>query len=201
MLFTKNFLAVSRIAEAIFENLPSDEAAAFLAAFSDAIESDGKDFSLVCWQFLAAELRSLPPVEPEVQAAIDTVIKGMDLLAEGKEWPEEDARAAYWAAYAAAEATRPAPQASSAADCAASAAAVRAAASAAYWVAAISAAASAAYWASSANRAADWVAASAAKVAVFRRQRDLLLKLIKEAPITRSVGVSSVVLLVNETHD
>ena len=128
MLFSKNFLAVSRIAEAIFEGLPPDEAAAFFAALSDAVESDGKDLSRVVWQFLAAELRSLSPVTPEIQAVIDPVIDGMDLLAEGEEWPQEDASAA-----------------------------------------------------ASAANAADM---AAAKLAVYRRQRDLLLKLIKEAPIT-----------------
>jgi hypothetical protein len=179
-------VAVSRIAESIFEGLPSDEAAAFFAAFPDAVESDGKDLSRVVWQFLAAELRSLPPVTPEVQAAIDTVIDGMDLLAEGKEWPEEDADAAAWAADRAA---------GWAADGATNWAAARAA-RAAGWAA--RAAASAAGWA---DRAAAWAAASAAdgatnwaaaraaraaaRLAARRRQRDLLLRLIKEAPITQ----------------
>jgi hypothetical protein len=160
MLFTKNFLAVSRIAEVISDELPSGEAPAFFAAFPDAVESDGKDLSRVVWQFLAAELRSLPPVAPEIQAVIDPVIDGMDLLAEGKEWPEEAANAA--------------------------ARAVRAADSAAAW-----AAASAAYcvtiavdWAASAAADTADAASSAARVATRRRQRDLLLKLIKEAPVT-----------------
>jgi hypothetical protein len=171
-----------RIAEVIFEGLPPDEALAFFEAFPSAVESDGKDLTRVCWQFLAAELRSLPPVEPEIQAVIDPVIDGMDLLSEGKEWPEEDARAADWtAAWVAASA------AARAADWAAARAAVKAAASAA-----ASSAASATDWA--AARAADWAAASAAdwaaasaadRVAARRRQRDLLLKLIAEAPITQ----------------
>ena len=176
MSFTKNFLVVSRVAEAIFEDLPSDEAPLFFAAFTAAVESDGKDLSRVVWQFLSAELRSLPPVTPEVQAAIDTVIDGMDLLAEGKEWPEEDADAAASAASAAAWA------AARAADCAAARAA-----RAAGWAA--SAAASAADCAASAAGWADWaaarVASAAARVATRRRQRDLLLKLITEAPITQ----------------
>ena len=180
--------AVSRIAEAIFEGLPPDEAAAFFAALSDAVESDGKDLSRVVWQFLAAELRSLPPVTPEVQAAINPVIDGMDLLAEGKEWSKEDAEAAASAAYC---------WAASAAGWAANAA--RAVAwAAAYWAAsAADCAASAAAWAaasaaSAAASAADCAAASAASAAdsaaggdaARRRQRDLLLKLIKEAPVT-----------------
>ena len=180
MLFPENFLAVSRIAESIFEGLPSDEAAVFFAAFPDAVESDGKDLSRVVWQFLAAELRSLPPAAPGIQAVIDPVIDGMDLLSEGREWSEEDASAAASAASWAG----------------------RAAASAASWVA--NAAARAAYWAASeagsaAASAADWaaiaagraaaeagrvVARVAARVAARRRQRDLFLRLIKEVPVT-----------------
>ena len=75
---------VSRMAESIFEGLPADEAPAFFAAFPDAVGRDGKDLSRVPWQFLAAELRELPPVENDIQAVIDLVIRGMKLLAEGK---------------------------------------------------------------------------------------------------------------------
>ena len=82
-------LAVSRIAEAIFEGLPPDEAPLFFAALPDAVESDGKDLSCVVWQFLAAELRLLPPVEPEIQVIIDTVIDGIDLLEQVIEWIKE----------------------------------------------------------------------------------------------------------------
>jgi hypothetical protein len=203
MLFTKNFLAVSRIAESIFEGLPSDEAPAFFAAFSAAIECNGKDLSRVVWQFLAAELRSLPPGTPEVQAAIDTVIDGIDLLAQGKEWSEGDAEAAAsaaqaagWAAartadWAAADAGRAANwagwAAASAADRAAQAAGwstARAAAEAtadAGWATARAAAEAAA----DAGWAAAEAAAEAARVATRRRQRDLLLKLIQEAPVTQ----------------
>ena len=163
-------LAVSRIAEVIFERLPSDEAPAFFAAFPDAIQCNRKDLSRVVWQFLAAELRSLPPVTPEVQAIIDTVATGMDLLAEGKEWPKEDAIATALSARAAGAAGW--------------------AASAAGW------AASAAEWASSADKIAGWAASAAGRAAraavnaadgfdARSRQRDLLLKLIKEAPITQ----------------
>ena len=166
------FLAVSRIAEAIFENLPSDEVPLFFAAFPSAVESDGKDLSRVVWQFLAAELRSLPPATPEIQAVIDTVIDGMDLLSEGKEWPEEDAiDAAYWPARA---------------DWAARSDAAYWAARAVYWAAS-------ADWAASANwaaRAVYWAARAAAKtagedarLAALHRQRDLLLTLIAEAPV------------------
>ena len=155
--------AVSRIAESIFEGLPSDEAAAFFAALPAAVESDGKDLSRVVWQFLAAELRSLPPVTPGVQEVINPVIDGMDLLAQGKEWPKEDAEAAGWAAASAAGwAARAAARAARAAARAARAAA---------W-----AAASAAAWAADRD---------AARFAARRRQRDLLLQLIKEAPISQ----------------
>jgi hypothetical protein len=177
-------LAVSRIAESIFEGLPSDEAAVFFAAFSDAIESDGKDLTRVCWQFLAAELRSLPPVAPEIQAVIDPVIDGMDLLSEGKEWPEEDASAAADAAGRAADRVASARDATRAADWAAARAAASATESAAGWTAGW--AADSATWAiDSAGWATDRADRATAKVATRRRQRDLLLKLIAEAPITQ----------------
>lgn len=92
---------VQRIAENIFEALPADEAKAFFAALPDAVGCDGKDLSKVGWQFLAAELRSLPEQSAEIQAVIDPVIAGMDLLASGQVWPA--ARVA-WAAAAAAAA-------------------------------------------------------------------------------------------------
>ena len=94
-------IAVQRIAENIFEAIPADEAKAFFAALPDAVGCDGKDLSKVHWQFLAAELRSLPPQPDHIQAAIDPVIAGMDLLAQGLHWPDA-ARAADAAAWAAA---------------------------------------------------------------------------------------------------
>lgn len=93
-------IAVQRIAENIFEAIPADEAKAFFAALPDAVGCDGKDLSKVHWQFLAAELRSLPPQPDDIQAVIDPVIAGMDLLAQGLHWPDA-ARAAAWAAAAA----------------------------------------------------------------------------------------------------
>jgi len=177
--------AVSRVAESIFEGLPSDEAAAFFAASLGAVESDGKDLSRVVWQFLSAELRSLPPATPEFQAVIDPVIDGMGLLAQGKEWPEEGAKAA----------------AASAAIAAWTDAYAVAAWTDAYAVAYAAADAYAA-WAALADDAADLeLAAISVHKAVARarqataladgdpilarrRQRDTLLKLIKEAPIT-----------------
>lgn len=98
---------VQRIAENIFEALPANGAKAFFAALPDAVGCDGKDLSRVGWQFLAAELRSLPAQPAEIQAVIDPVIAGMDLLASGQEWPADAAARAdaAWAAAADAAAT------------------------------------------------------------------------------------------------
>lgn len=81
-------LPLVRICESIFEALPEDDAKAFFAAFPGAVARDGKDLSRVHWKFLAAEMRALPSQSPKVQAVIDPVIEGMDLLAEGKAWPD-----------------------------------------------------------------------------------------------------------------
>lgn len=146
---------ILRIAESIFEDLPIDEAKAFFAAFPDAIECNGKDLSTVHWQFLAAELRALPEQKPEIQAVIDPVIEGMDLLAADEEWNgAADAAYAAHMAYAACRAD---------------------AAYAAYW---------AAYSAARAADAADYAADAADALTEARlRQRDTLLRLIKEAPV------------------
>jgi len=148
---------VTRIAESIFEGLRSNEAILFFAAIPQAIGSDGKDLSRVGWKFLAEELRALQPVPDDIQACIDPVINGIDLLAEGKEWPKAAACSAAAAARAAA---------------AAAAAAYTAAAAAAY---------TAAYAYAAAYAAANAYAAADARL----RQRDLLLRLISEAPITK----------------
>jgi hypothetical protein len=177
-------LMVTRIAESIFEGLPADEAIGFFAALPSAVGFDGKDLSRVGWKFLASELRSLPPVDPEIQAVIDSVIAGMDLLADGGHWPEKDALTA-------------AGDISKAANWDAMASRYLALdwhiVKAANWT---WRAAKAANWAAkTANWAArsfmDKLAACAAKAAesaavdtaARRRQRDLLLKLIKEAPV------------------
>ena len=91
-------VAVLRIAENIFESLPSAEGRAFFAALPDSVGRDGKDLSRVHWGFLAAELRALPQTTDAAQAVIDPVIDGMDLLFSGQQWP--DARAAAYAAAA-----------------------------------------------------------------------------------------------------
>ena len=108
-------VAVLRIAENIYEDLPDDEGTAFFAALPDAVGCDGKDLSRVHWGFLAAELRALPQTTDAAQAVIDPVIDGMDLLFSGQQWtaaraaayaadaayPAADAYGAYAAAYAA----------------------------------------------------------------------------------------------------
>jgi hypothetical protein len=169
-------LPLVRICEGIFEALPTDEAKAFFAALPDAVARDGKDLSRVHWRVLAAELRALPGVPANVQAVIDPVIAGMDLLAAGGEWTDA-------AAYAAARAADAAYAAAARAADAAYAAAARAAAHAAY-AAAYAAARAAAY---AAHAAAADAAADAAYAAVDaivdarRRQRDTVLRLIAEA--------------------
>ena len=110
-----------RLCENIFESLPPDEGKAFFASLPEAVGSDGKDLSMVHWAFLALELRALPSVKPCIQAAIDPVIAGMDLLSGGNPWPNADyyaAHAAYAASYAAAYAAYAASYAYYAADAA-----------------------------------------------------------------------------------
>ena len=89
-------LSLVRIAENIFDYLPTEEGQQFFALFPHAIGVDGKDLSLVQWQFLSDALRHLPPQEPDIQAVISPVIDGLDLLASGGIW--EDAAAAAKAA-------------------------------------------------------------------------------------------------------
>jgi hypothetical protein len=111
-----------RICENIFEGLAPDEAKAFFAAIPDAVGRDGKDLSRVHWAFLASELRALPKVPDDIQAVIDPVISGMDLLAAGGKWSADAARADAIAAYAAraayADAARAAAIAAASADAA-----------------------------------------------------------------------------------
>ena len=168
-------VAVLRIAENIFEALPDEEGRAFFAALPDAVGCDGKDLSLVHWAFLAAELRALPKTTEDVQAAIDPITAGMDILASGGEWPSTARTAASAASYAARSARAAAYAAYAAAYAAASAAAsaASAAASAAAYAAAYAAASAAAH------AAAYAAACAAARI----RQRDTLLNLIKAAPV------------------
>ena len=159
---------ILRIAENIFESLSANEAKAFFAALPDAVGCDGKDLSLVHWQFLAAELRALPEQSASIQAVIEPVIEGMDLLASGKEWAADAAHAAANAAHAAANA--------------AIFAAYEAADAAAYAANAAYEAAHAADYAADAANAARYAAYEAAHAARLR-QRDTLLRLISEAPV------------------
>jgi hypothetical protein len=191
-----------RICENIFEELAPDHAKAFFAAIPDAVGRDGKDLSRVHWAFLASELRALPKVPDDIQAVIDPVISGMDLLAAGGKWSADAARAdaiAAYAARAAADAARAAAIAAYAAADAYAAAraaadAARAAAIAAYAYAYAYAAAdayAAARAAADAARAAaiaayayayaEADAAIAAYAAARKRQRDTILNLIKAA--------------------
>ena len=175
-------LAISCIAKNIFEELPPGDAPSFFAASPEAVGCDGKDLSRVVWQFLAVELRELLLVSAKTQAVVAPVIAGMDLLAEGKEWSAHEgrsdalyavdsfvdlaARGCRWDAESATEYT-----------------AVRAASCAAFAAShATGNTARGADWsAKKAALAADWIAMSLCTSR--RRQRDTLLKLIKEAPI------------------
>jgi hypothetical protein len=167
-----------RLAEHIFEHLPAGDAKAFFAAFPNAVACDGKDLSRVHWAFMAAELRALPKQPKHVQAVIDRVIAGMDTLASGGEW---SANAAHAAARAAARAAAEAARAVAYAAYADTNAAARAAHAAADAADAAARAAEAAY-ADAAFVA--YAAVNAARLAAIHRQRDLLLRLIEEAPVT-----------------
>jgi hypothetical protein len=174
---------ITRIAEEIFEELPSAEAAQFFADFPAAINNDGKDLSRVGWRFLSQTLRDLPSTTAEAQTVVDLAIAGLDRLAKGEQWPTADAvRDAAWAVANTAASARAAAWAASAA--------ARAATWAADWAAAAPAAAAAASAAAAkacdaAARACDAAARAAARAAAWtaaiRQQRDLLLRLIREA--------------------
>ena len=151
-------MPLTRLLEHVFERLDADNARAFFAAIPDAIGGDGRDLSRVHWAFLGDTLRHMPPQPTDIQAVIDPVIEGMDLLARGEDWSE---------AWAAADA------AADAADAAWEAAEAARAAAAAAWAAAWEAAA----W--EAVEAAE--AAEAAGADEIIRQRDALLRLIREA--------------------
>jgi len=195
-------IIITRIQEAIFETLDPNEAVKFFASFPSAVACDGKDLTRVGWQFLASELRNLPEVESDIQAVIDPVIEGLDLLAAGKPWPEANsaARAAADAATRAAfdydvevsnlTAARAAVYAAHAARAAADAA-TRAAFDYDVEVSA-RAATRLDYAAGAAAQATHHVAAAAIQAALYTaaeaadtrlRQRDTLLKLISEAPV------------------
>ena len=186
---------VQRIAENIFEALSADEAVKFFAALPDAVGEDNKDLSKVGWQFLAAELRSLPAQPAEIQLVIDPVIAGMDLMAAGKQWPSaaraaqaaeagrdpgrSAARAAFWAARAA--------EAAQAAALAAEAAEAAKATAWAAWANGFAAEAAGLGAARVAAWAAKAAAEAAGRAAARIRQCDLLLRLIQEAPVIEAL--------------
>ena len=107
-------LPLVEIAENIFEALPQDKGVKFFADIPDAVGRDGKDLTRIHWAFLSAELRALPEVMAEAKSAVDAVIVGMDILANGGEW-DKDAAAASSAAGAAAYAAYAASAAGAAA--------------------------------------------------------------------------------------
>ena len=147
---------LTRICEAIFEGLSLEEAKQFFADFPSAIGYDGKNISLVQWQFLEDVLKNIPFQKPEIQSVIDPVIAGIGLRAKGEKWDRKEASAAANAANAAANAAYAARYATDT-NCSAYSAS-----------AAASCADSAASCADSAN-------------AEFKRQRDVLLELIRQA--------------------
>jgi regulator of protease activity HflC (stomatin/prohibitin superfamily) len=176
-------IMLQRIAETIFEGLPAADAKAFFADLPNAVGCDGKDLSRVGWQFLAAELRSLPPQPADIQAVIDPVIAGIDRLANGQDWPAAYAANAANAAYAAYAATANAAAAATeatayaATEATAYAATEATAADAAYAARDATAATARAAYAATATATAT-ATANAARL----RQRDLLLQLISDAP-------------------
>ena len=70
--------------ESFFVELQPSEAIQFFTSLLDSIACDGKDLSKVIWKFLSLELRQLPIVDLKTYG----VIEGMDLLSEGKPWPD-----------------------------------------------------------------------------------------------------------------
>ena len=155
------------ICEEIFEGLPADDARAFFAALPGAVGRDGKDLGRVQWQFLGQILRELPDVPENVQAVVDRVISGMDLLAAGEDWPDAVAAAR------AAEVARAADVGRAVYD---AALATEDAARAATYVALAGRAAARAL----AGRAAARALVDA-YAAAYCRQRDILLDLIRAA--------------------
>ena len=204
-------LMLTRIAENIFEGLPSGKAVKFFKKFPKSVACDNKDLSLVGWKFLQFELENLPHKTEEVQDVID----GISKLARGEKWRKDEARdaaadaddaavaardadaarAAYWTARAAADAAwaaaaRDAYWTARAAD--AVDAAVAAVAAAVDNAARGADAARSAYWTARAavdNVAWDTRAASSAWDAAMqnyrKQQAKTLLRLIKEAPVIK----------------
>ena len=174
-------VAVLRIAENIFEDLPDDEGMAFFAALPDAVGRDGKDLSRVQWGFLAAELRAMPQTTDAAQAVIDPVIDGMDLLFSDQQWTAARAAEGRAEAFSANVARAAAFSAEGRAANAARAAASAAASAANVARAAASAAASSDDSVNAAAYAAYVAKAAEAAGRARLRQRDTLLALIAAA--------------------
>ena len=149
---------LTRSLESIFECLPALEAAEFFSAIPRAIGKDGRDLTRVHWAFLADLLRHLP--DTQARDVVADVIAGMDLLAAGKDWPGA-ARAAEMA-WSAAEAQATMAMAMAMVAAARAAEVARADAARVAW-------------------AAYWAAEAAARDKETRRQRDAILRLIREA--------------------
>lgn len=84
------------LAESIFERLPADEAPQFFAAFPDAIGGDGKDLHGVPFLFIAEQLRQMPMEDVSVaaQSALGRWADGLELIARDQPWRDyEEARA------------------------------------------------------------------------------------------------------------
>ena len=161
---------LTRSLESIFERLPALEAAEFFSAIPRAIGKDGRDLTRVHWAFLADLLRHLP--DTQARDVVADVTAGMDLLATGKDWPGARMKAVRARSAAEMEATMAMAMAMVAAAQAAEAAQTARAAEAAEAVA------------EAAARAAQAGAAAAemeARAEETRRQRDAILRLIREA--------------------
>jgi len=101
-------LTVIRIAEAIFEGLPAEDAKDFARDISDpTLLTDGKDVSLVGWKFLLwlnTDAETFPAIHhetvaPAIQRVVDEVLTP---LASGEPVTESAARSAAWSAGSAA---------------------------------------------------------------------------------------------------
>lgn len=156
------------ITERVFDRLTEKESVKFFADIPAAIDIDGKDLSLIHWQFLRDTLLRLPKITSEIK----TVIKGISLLAKGEKWNKEKVNAAASASVNAA------------------AKSVNAAAWAAAWGAkAAYEAEDAAYAAAYMVRAADYAAKAAAYAgfcaarAERSKQAQSIIQLLKDAPI------------------
>jgi hypothetical protein len=80
------------LAESIFEALPADEAPKFFATFPDALGGDGKDVHGVPFLFIAEQLRQMPmeDVSVVVQSALGRWADGLELMARDQPWRDYD---------------------------------------------------------------------------------------------------------------